>query len=40
MSGQSAHGEGSIYQRASDGRWLGAATIGFDSNGRPAVLTP
>lgn len=35
MTGQRANGEGSIYQRASDGRWLGAATIGFDSNGRP-----
>jgi len=35
MAGQRANGEGSVYQRASDKRWLGAATIGFDTNGRP-----
>jgi len=35
MPGQRANGEGSIYQRASDKRWLGAVTIGVDVNGRP-----
>ena len=35
MATQRANGEGSIYQRASDNRWLGAVTIGFDLNGRP-----
>jgi integrase len=35
MARQRANGEGSVYQRASDKRWLGAATIGFDVNGRP-----
>jgi len=35
MPGQRANGEGSVYQRASDKRWLGAATTGFDANGRP-----
>lgn len=34
MAGQRANGEGSVYQRASDKRWLGAATIGYDTNGR------
>jgi len=28
------NGEGSIYQRSSDGRWIGALTIGYSSNGR------
>jgi integrase len=35
MPGQRANGEGSIYQRATDKRWLGAITIGVDANGRP-----
>lgn len=35
MPGQRANGEGSIYQRASDKRWLGAVTTGVDTNGRP-----
>lgn len=35
MAAQRANGEGSVYQRASDKRWLGAATVGFDTNGRP-----
>ena len=29
-----ANGEGSIYQRSSDGRWLGVLTLGYSSNGR------
>lgn len=35
MPAQRANGEGSIYQRASDKRWLGAVTVGVDANGRP-----
>jgi len=35
MPAQRANGEGSIYQRASDKRWLGAVTIGVAPNGRP-----
>ncbi len=31
--------EGSIYQRSSDGRWLGAATVGLDPAGRPIRRT-
>ena len=29
-----SNGEGSLYQRASDGRWIGAVTIGYDARGR------
>jgi hypothetical protein len=29
------NGEGSIYQRSSDGRWLGVLNLGYESNGRP-----
>lgn len=31
--------EGSIYQRSSDDRWLGAATVGLDPAGRPIRRT-
>ncbi|MCL4552527.1 MAG: site-specific integrase [Candidatus Marsarchaeota archaeon] len=34
MAGRRGNGEGSIYQRASDGRWLGAITLGYDANGK------
>lgn len=34
MSGQRANGEGSIYQRTSDGRWLGAMTLGYNQDGK------
>lgn len=34
MAGFRGNGEGSIYQRSSDGRWLGAVTIGQDGTGR------
>ena len=33
MSKRRAHGEGSVFQRA-DGRWSGAVTIGFTTDGR------
>jgi integrase len=35
MAGKKGNGEGSIYKRSSDGRWIGAVTIGFNDNGRP-----
>lgn len=34
MAGRRGNGEGSIYQRASDGRWLGAITLGYAANGK------
>ena len=34
MTGARGNGEGSIYQRTSDGRWLGVLTLGYGSNGR------
>ena len=30
-----ANGEGSVYQRGSDGLWVGAYVIGFDADGKP-----
>ena len=34
MAGRAANGEGSLYQRRSDGRWVGAVLLGYDSTGR------
>lgn len=34
MASSRGNGEGAIYQRASDSRWLGVITIGYASNGR------
>ncbi len=34
MAGFRGNGEGSIYQRSSDGLWLGVHTVGRDSKGR------
>ena len=39
MAGRRGNHEGSIYQRASDGRWLGAALLGYDERGRPIRKT-
>lgn len=39
MAGFRGNGEGSIYQRSSDGRWLGVVTIGQDGTGRVARKT-
>jgi hypothetical protein len=30
---QRGNGEGSIYQRSSDGRWLGVLTVGYSPRG-------
>lgn len=30
-----ANHEGSIYQRGTDGRWMGAVVVGYDDRGRP-----
>lgn len=34
MSGRAASGEGSLYQRKSDGLWVGAVVYGHDTKGR------
>jgi integrase len=34
MSGHRGNGEGSIYQRSTDKRWIGAVTLGYDANGK------
>jgi integrase len=39
MPGKRLNGEGSVYQRASDGRWVGAVTIGYNEIGRPLRKT-
>ena len=32
--GRRGAGEGSIYQRKSDGLWVGSLVVGYDANGR------
>ena len=39
MPGKRLNGEGSVYQRSSDGRWVGAVTVGFNEVGRPVRKT-
>jgi hypothetical protein len=39
MAGKRLNGEGSVYQRSSDGRWVGAVTVGFNDSGRPIRKT-
>ncbi len=34
MAGSRGNGEGLIYQRSSDGRWLGVLTLGYGPNGK------
>jgi integrase len=34
MSGRKMNGEGSVYKRSSDGRWVGAVTLGYDERGK------
>ena len=34
VAGKRGNGEGSIYQRSSDGRWFGVVLMGSDSRGR------
>ena len=34
MAGHRRNGEGSIYQRSTDKRWIGAVTLGYDANGK------
>ena len=33
MTGRRMNGEGSVYQRTSDGRWVGAVTVGYTATG-------
>jgi len=39
MAGKRGNGEGTIYQRASDGRWLGVLHVGYGPTGRPIRKT-
>lgn len=39
MPQKRGNGEGSVYQRAVDGRWMGSVAIGFNSLGRPIRRT-
>ena len=39
MAGRRGNGEGSVYQRASDGRWLGVVFVGYGPDGRPRRRT-
>jgi integrase len=39
MAGSRGNGEGSIYQRSSDGRWLGVLSLGYGPDGRPLRKT-
>lgn len=39
MAGRRGNSEGSVYRRASDGRWVGAVTVGFGPTGRPVRKT-
>ncbi len=39
MARRKLNGEGSIYQRASDGRWIGAVSLGYDEGGRSVRKT-
>jgi integrase len=35
MAHRRGNGNGSVYRRASDGRWLGVVVLGYDTEGRP-----
>jgi hypothetical protein len=35
MAGKRANGEGTLYRRSADGRWLGSIHFGHDARGRP-----
>jgi len=39
VASKRGNGEGSIYQRASDGRWIGSIVVGFNERGRPQRRT-
>ncbi len=39
MAGKRGNGEGTVYQRASDGRWLGVLVVGWTPTGRPVRKT-
>jgi hypothetical protein len=40
MGGRRGNGEGSIYQRSSDGRWLGVASLGYGATALGATPIP
>ena len=35
MTPRRSNHEGSIYQRKSDGLWMGVAHVGYDTSGKP-----
>jgi integrase len=39
VSKRAGNGEGSLYQRRSDGRWVGAVFLGYDESGQPRWKT-
>jgi integrase len=39
MGGKRGNGEGTIYRRAADGRWLGVLIVGWSPSGRPVRKT-
>ena len=39
LSGKRGNGEGAIYQRSSDKRWLGVISLGYGADGRPMRKT-
>ena len=39
MAGKRGNGEGTVYRRASDGRWLGVVVTGYTPEGRPIRKT-
>jgi integrase len=39
MAGKRGNGEGTIYQRGSDNRWMGVIQLGYSANGRPIRRT-
>ncbi|MHB8518879.1 MAG: tyrosine-type recombinase/integrase [Acidimicrobiales bacterium] len=39
MPQKRGNGEGSVYQRAVDGRWIGSVAIGFNGSGHPIRRT-
>lgn len=39
MAGKRGNGEGTVYRRGSDGRWLGVLIVGWSPSGRPVRKT-
>jgi len=39
MAGKRGNGEGTIFQRSSDSRWMGVVHLGYGLTGRPIKKT-